>query len=217
MRVMLDLAFNDKAPGMQSGLFKDRDFTEAQADAALAFLTESYYYPYMLNYGETIMACSDLSELWYKEFYLELSKEIQFPIEMSLPWILTEHVLDNDNAEFAESLLYPLDLYNDAANRALHKLKARFLYDEIEAEVNLVFDQFLFKLSQNIYVHFRTRAAATYLNKEYKSQLEDLVAAGDGRFDASRAHYESLLRQRHFQVRPRGRPRGDAGPSAVTP
>ena len=49
-----------------------------------------------------MFACSDLSELWYKEFYLELSKEIQFPIEMSLPWILTEHILDTDAPELAE-------------------------------------------------------------------------------------------------------------------
>jgi hypothetical protein len=48
------------------------------------------------------VACSDLSELWYKEFYLEISKEIQFPIEMSLPWILTEHILDTDAAELTE-------------------------------------------------------------------------------------------------------------------
>ena len=100
----------------------------------------------------------------------------------------------------ARSILYPLDLYNEAANRALHKLKARFLYDEIEAEVNLAFDQFLFKLSQNIYAHFRMRASSIYLNKEYKNQLEDLLAATDGRFDANRSHFDSILRQRHFQV-----------------
>jgi hypothetical protein len=200
-----------------------------------------------------VVACSDLSELWYKEFYLEISKEIQFPIEMSLPWILTEHILDTDAAELTEyahrrqcvrvcvlvrvsvslcvsvyvcvwinvcvshspsscahshthwrlcrSLLFPLDLYNDAAQRALHRLRARFLYDEIEAEVNLAFDQFLFKLSQNIYAHARARASAAYMSKEYKSQLEDLLAAADGRFEAGRAHYDGLWRQRHFQVR----------------
>ena len=52
--------------------------------------------------AETVTACADLSEMWYKEFYLELSKEIQFPIEMSLPWILTEHILDTDAPELAE-------------------------------------------------------------------------------------------------------------------
>ena len=39
--------------------------------------------------------CCDLSQLWYREFYLEMTmgKRIQFPIEMSMPWILTDHIL----------------------------------------------------------------------------------------------------------------------------
>lgn len=109
--------------------------------------------------------CADLSELWYKEFYLELTKQIQFPIEMSLPWILAESVLESGAPEMIEFVLYPLDIYSDAANRALHKLKTRFLYDEIEAEVNLCFDQFIWKLSQKIFVNAKSVAAATLLDK----------------------------------------------------
>ena len=53
MRALLDLAFNERAPGMQSGLFKDKDFTTEQADAMQAFFVESYYFPYMLKYCGT--------------------------------------------------------------------------------------------------------------------------------------------------------------------
>jgi cytoplasmic FMR1 interacting protein len=35
-------------------------------------------------------------------------------------------------------VLYPLDLYNDSAHYALTKFKKQFLYDEIEAEVNIL-------------------------------------------------------------------------------
>ena len=40
-------------------------------------------------------AC-DLSQLWYREFFLEMTmgKRIQFPIEMSMPWVLTDHILN---------------------------------------------------------------------------------------------------------------------------
>ncbi len=58
-----------------------------------------------------------------------------------------------------EFLFYPLDLYNDAAHRALSSLHQRFLYDEIEAEVNLCFDQLVYKLSEQIYAHFKTQAS----------------------------------------------------------
>ena len=56
-------------------------------------------------------------------------------------------------------MMYPLDIYNDAASVSLHKLKCRFLYDEIQAEINLCFDQFVWKLSQKVYADYKTRAA----------------------------------------------------------
>lgn len=58
---------------------------------------------------------------------------------MSLPWILVDHVLESKDAnqEVLEYTLFPFDIYNDAANRALHTLKQQFLYNEIEAEVCL--------------------------------------------------------------------------------
>jgi hypothetical protein len=40
-----------------------------------------------------------------------------------------------------EKLLWTLDVYNDAGARALQHYRKQFLYDEVEAEVNLVFDQ----------------------------------------------------------------------------
>lgn len=38
-----------------------------------------------------------------------------------------------------------LDIYNDAAYNTLYNLKSQIIYDEIEAEVNLCFDQLLVK------------------------------------------------------------------------
>jgi cytoplasmic FMR1 interacting protein len=126
--------------------------------------------------------------LWYKEFFLELSKRLQFPIDMSLPWILTDHILEpsrnpgaaatpdqpppTQEAEMLEYIFYPLDLYNDAAQRALYSLQQQFLFDEIEAEVNLCFDQLVYKLSEQIYAHFKTAASAVLMDKPYKSQLD---------------------------------------------
>ncbi len=40
----------------------------------------------------------------------------------------------------------------------------QFLYDEIEAEVNLAFDQLVFKISEAIYAHFKQQAAR-YMRK----------------------------------------------------
>ena len=52
----------------------------------------------------TLRECCDLSQLWFREFFLELTmgERIQFPIEMSLPWILTDHILQNKEAHMME-------------------------------------------------------------------------------------------------------------------
>jgi len=54
--------------------------------------------------------------------------------------------------------LYPLDLYNDSAHYALTVFRKQFLYDEVEAEVNLCFDQFVYKLSEQIFAHYKQLA-----------------------------------------------------------
>lgn len=41
----------------------------------------------------------------------------------------------------------------------LLKLKNRFIYNEIEAEVNLCFDQFIFKLGSNTFKHYKKLAS----------------------------------------------------------
>ena len=43
-------------------------------------------------------------------------------------------------------VLYPLDLYNDSAQYALSNFSKQFLYDEIEAEVNMLLSMFYFYL-----------------------------------------------------------------------
>lgn len=130
----------------------------------------------------------------YREYHLELTKEIQFPIEMSFPWIITEHIVktkramaleaasgtgtaedynrsDSTGADpsaggkalaadsdgpltpyavgkkkkkgkgrdgggmghvLVEEMLWALDLYNDAAHRALYVLNSQYLFNEIQ-------------------------------------------------------------------------------------
>lgn len=78
---------------------------------------------------------------------------------MSIPWILIDHILSTQDPALIECILYQLDLYNDAASYSLKKFKKQFLYDEVEAEVNLCFDQFIYKLSEAIFTHYKQLAA----------------------------------------------------------
>uniref|UniRef100_A0A7M4FX05 Cytoplasmic FMR1-interacting protein n=1 Tax=Crocodylus porosus TaxID=8502 RepID=A0A7M4FX05_CROPO len=163
------------------------------------FLRQSYIYPPLLNFGETLQQCCDLSQLWFREFFLELTmgRRIQFPIEMSMPWILTDHILETKEASMMEYVLYSLDLYNDSAHYALTKFKKQFLYDEIEAEVNLCFDQFVYKLADQIFAYYKIIAGGLLLDKRLRSECKN---QGASIHLPSSNRYETLLKQRHVQL-----------------
>lgn len=144
----------------------------------------------------------------------------QFPIEMSMPWILTDHILRSKEPSMMEYVklyyicdlknvlyntiiafryvLYPLDLYNDSALYATTIFRKQFLYDEVEAEVNLCFDQFVYKLSEQIFAHYKQLAASILLDKRFRVEC---VALGAYLLPYPRANrYETLLKQRHVQL-----------------
>lgn len=163
------------------------------------FLRQSYAYPTLLNFGETLQQCCDLSQLWFREFFLELTmgRRIQFPIDMSMPWILTDHILETKEASMMEYVLYSLDLYNDSAHYALTKFKKQFLYDEIEAEVNLCFDQFVYKLADQIFAHYKIVAGSLLLDKRLRSDCKN---QGAHISQPASNRYDTLLKQRHVQL-----------------
>uniref|UniRef100_A0A452R6R7 Cytoplasmic FMR1-interacting protein n=1 Tax=Ursus americanus TaxID=9643 RepID=A0A452R6R7_URSAM len=164
-----------------------------------AFLRQSYTYPPLLTFGETLQQCCDLSQLWFREFFLELTmgRRIQFPIEMSMPWILTDHILETKEASMMEYVLYSLDLYNDSAHYALTRFNKQFLYDEIEAEVNLCFDQFVYKLADQIFAYYKVMAGSLLLDKRLRSECKN---QGATIHLPPSNRYETLLKQRHVQL-----------------
>lgn len=196
VRTMLESLIADKSGGKRT-LRKDIDGPSLMEIDR--FHRGSFYWNYLLNFSQTLQECCDLSQLWYREFYLEMTmgKRIQFPIEMSLPWILTDHILTTKNPSMMECVLYPLDLYNDSAFYALTKFKKQFLYDEVEAEVNLCFDQFAYKLSDQIFAYYKHLAGSILLDKRFRVEC----ASNSTMFAYPVANrYETLLRQRHVQL-----------------
>lgn len=197
VRTMLESIISDKAASGKRTLRKDIDGPYLLAIDQ--FHKTSFYWTYLINFSQTLKECCDLSQLWYREFYLEMTmgNRIQFPIEMSLPWILTDHILKTKDSSMMECVLYPLDLYNDSANYALTKFRKQFLYDEVEAEVNLGFDQFLYKLSEQIFAYYKHNAASILLDKRFRSETQN----HNIKFSwPATNRYETLLRQRHLQL-----------------
>lgn len=137
------------------------------------FFYKLSFFLHILDYTVTVTTLTDLGFLWFREFYLESSRVIQFPIECSLPWILVEHVIESKNAGLLESVLMPFDIYNDSAQQALVVLKQRFLYDEIEAEVDHCFDIFVSKLCDIIFTYYKSWAASELLDPSFLFALDN--------------------------------------------
>lgn len=137
------------------------------------FFYKLSFFLHILDYTATIGTLTDLGFLWFREFYLESSRVIQFPIECSLPWMLVDHVIESQDAGLLASILMPFDIYNDSAQNALTVLKQRFLYDEIEAEVDLCFDQLVYKISEIIFAYYKTQAASDLLDESFLCACDD--------------------------------------------
>ena len=74
LRRMMHTIFSPNAPGMQGGIFSEKDLKKEWVPVWEQFYKDSYYFPYLLAFPETIRALSDLSSLWYREWYLEVTK-----------------------------------------------------------------------------------------------------------------------------------------------
>lgn len=180
--------------------FNEKDFSDSHVKALKEFYQSSFYYPYLTGYSNTIKNMTDLGDLWYREFYLELTKCLQFEIDTSLAWSLCDRVLTSTNTAMIECVLFPFDIYNDAAQRALTSLNQRFLFDEIEAEVNLAFDQLIYKLSDKCFNYYKVKASSITIDKDYRQLLENEMLEKISRFHAPKSRLSVILNQHHFQL-----------------
>ncbi|ORX54817.1 cytoplasmic FMR1-interacting [Piromyces finnis] len=191
VKYLLDLSFIEKNKSKNN--FKKKDFPDV-----IQFMNKLFYFNYMLNMNETINECVNLTSLWYKEFFLDLSKKNHFPIETSLPMILISQILNSDSYNLIEYILYPLDIYNDAAQYILHNLHSKYLYDEIEAECEVCLHHFTISLSKKIFNHFKIHGTTALMGAELLNKTNKT-----GHFQKEYLpldHYDSILKQKSFML-----------------
>ncbi|KAH8872795.1 Cytoplasmic FMR1-interacting protein 2 [Schistosoma japonicum] len=198
VRTMLELMVEQVTSSKQ---MMKKELDAATLASIDTLLKHSFYWPYLLDFSETLIKCCDLSQLWYREFFLEMTNGacLQFPIEMSLPWIFTDHILESEHPGYIEYLLYMLDLYNDAADCALNRFRRRFLYEEIEAEANLVFDQLVYKLSDKVFRHYKRYASSILLDKRFRAEAQRNASWREP-YPPPNRYTAALLRQKNVQL-----------------
>ena len=169
------------------------------------FHCDSFYFSYILNFSQTLREVSDLGDLWYRELFLEMTKHEQFPIEMSFPWILTEHLISSKAIEIPiiEKVLYAMDIYNDALHRSLYIMKQQFLVDEIEFEAKAALDKLVFLISDEMYAYHKNFVASHTIDKAYKIKNEELRRQGVFEvcsLEVPCRRYHIPIGQRHIQL-----------------
>ena len=56
---------------------KTKDFKESDVILINKFSNELLWFGWMMDLNETLSSVSDLSQLWFRELYLEVSKRVQ--------------------------------------------------------------------------------------------------------------------------------------------
>ena len=143
-------------------------FSTANMRALHGFAGFASTLPLLLDAAETARRATHLGDLLLRETYREVAGRVQFPVEMSLPWVLAEH--GAREGVMPHMALTALSLYDDAADAALdpQRLCSRVVYDEVEAELDLVFDMLNVELTEGVFNCAKARAAARSLGGEYR-------------------------------------------------
>lgn len=178
---------NSRSPG--------KDLESHHLKSMKEFLNSTLRWNHALQFEESLKMSCDLSQLWYREFYLEMTRgeKIQFPIEESLTWILISHVLEKKDPYLIHFVLNLFDLYDDYAQFDLSMFKKQFLFCEIEAEATLCFEQLVFKLSEYIYEQHKVQAASTVLSKQFGvSSMKN--------HSSTQVNYKPLMSQKNIQL-----------------
>lgn len=177
-----------------ASVFSKTDLEGADVEVFEGFYNSSFFFPYLLNYTRHANTMADFSCLWYREYFLELSKSVQFPIDVSAPWLLTHSLLTNlaANPVLIEKIFMVLDVYNDAAAVALYTIGEQYLYDEIEAEANLAIDQCIYLLGEAIYDHYKTLGASLVLDQGVRLKLEEIKGSSTPSSSAAASASSSL-------------------------
>lgn len=128
--------------------------------------------------GGSIHQLTNLGELYFREFYLDLAREPQFSKSLSLTYALAKSTLSSPASVEMNATLHVLDIYNDAAHMAIKAYKQQHLFDEVEGEANCALDYAIKTLSRMIYMHQKTLQAAAHMDARFRAKLERAKHSG---------------------------------------
>jgi cytoplasmic FMR1 interacting protein len=177
----LVIKVRQRAAQNQGGYITKGELSPEKAGRLDDWSQASYAHELALNLPAWVNAVSDLSQLYFRELYLDMTKQVQFKLDLNLPHILASHVLSHrpgaaDGAgaagaggaraggglggQLVEMCLIALSIYDDAAACAVRDMRRRHMLLEIEEEAALCLEDVLEQLAVYYFRFFRLTAAA---------------------------------------------------------
>jgi len=168
LRIILYSMVNPKSPFLKGqGMFTWSHFRPKHSNLTNEFLGKIRGWYTLLDYTNVMREATNLGFLWFRETYLDMEKVLQYPVRSSLPFILSEHLLnESGKPALHDSLFFPFELYNDAAAQAINVYDSQYLYQEIHAEADLCINMIAFSFSETFYKFCRETASAIELPPE---------------------------------------------------
>ena len=69
---------DDRYDGQKSSLFGSKDFEKGSEEVIRKFCADSeVYFDRLFDFSSTVNELTDLSDRWYREFYLEMTQQVQ--------------------------------------------------------------------------------------------------------------------------------------------
>ena len=91
----LVLKVRQRAAQNQGGYITKGELSLEKAGKLHDWCVGSYTHQLALNLSSCVHAVSDLSQLYFRELYLDMTKQVQFKLDLNLPHILASHVLSH--------------------------------------------------------------------------------------------------------------------------
>ena len=115
---------------------------------------------------------ASLAFLWHRELHFERGAS-GLPIELSLPWNLSQHTLAHLKHSRPDLILIPFEVFSDAADSILGEGHKQHAFRELQAEVNLAFDQLVFHLADEVFASLKQVASLQCMDKDLQLKLAD--------------------------------------------
>ena len=115
---------------------------------------------------------ASLAFLWHRELHFERGAS-GLPIELSLPWSLAQHAVAHLKHSRPDLILTPFEVFSDAADSILGEGHKQHAFRELQAEVNLAFDQLVFHLADEVFASLKQVASLQSMDKDLQLKLAD--------------------------------------------